>query len=308
MSLRNRFNKKPGETAEERMAAEVAEAEARGDRFNLPSPSSRAGDGPDINGVRSQMSANERTKFVSETPYEPQTADEMKAARLKRKAEDISKGWQAWAVSVIKAKQSLQDAWQRATGQKTVCPFLKNIDRGDPTTADTERATAAMRAFADSELFAPWRERNKKNTERFKAMISITTGLQEFITLNWLDAQNHNTWGISFNILRNAGMIPPPLPPVVVEPAVVIPSEAAEQKYKARVTEIVVYDPLTNIGYSEFDLEHNVDAQTELRLRRLMEGNIGNERYQEYMKRQDEKARQASETNRIAAQEMGRQS
>jgi hypothetical protein len=97
----------------------------------------------------------------------------------------------------------------------------------------------------------------------------------------------------------------PPAQPVVTETQMVqepqqvlTPSEIAEAKYKARMTDIVVYDPIDNKGYTEFDLENKVDSKTELRLRRLIEGKIGNEHYAEYMNRKDW---QATETRRIAA-------
>ena len=70
------------------------------------------------------------------------------------------------------------------------------------------------------------------------------------------------------------------------EPTTMTPSEIAEAKYKARMTEIVVFDPLDNRGYTEFDLEH-CDSSKERRLRRLMEGRIGNDKYDEYLERRN---------------------
>jgi hypothetical protein len=97
-----------------------------------------------------------------------------------------------------------------------------------------------------------------------------------------------------------------PVPVAEVVPVVEVdtrtPSEIAEAKYKARMTEIVVYDPIDNQGYTEFDLENKVDSKTELRLRRLTEGRIGNEQYAEYMNRKDW---QAAERARIAAEQEG---
>ena len=81
------------------------------------------------------------------------------------------------------------------------------------------------------------------------------------------------------------------------------PSEIAEAKYKSRMTEIVVYDPNTNIGYTEFDLENKVDSKTELRLRRLMEGRIGNNLYDVYLEIKDIQAQQAAEKARKAQEE-----
>jgi hypothetical protein len=93
-------------------------------------------------------------------------------------------------------------------------------------------------------------------------------------------------------------------PVPAVEPEVVLtPSQKAEKDYEYRHTVIVVYDPVDGKGYTEYDLDTKVDSQTELRLRRLMEGRIGNNRYEEYMRRKDIRAAQQDETNQIATQD-----
>ena len=100
-------------------------------------------------------------------------------------------------------------------------------------------------------------------------------------------APTANNFGTLHRLLLQYGAYPDE-PVQVVTPAPVeevetrTPSEIAEAKYKARMTEIVVYDPIDNKGYTEFDLENKVDAKTERRLRRLMEGKIGNNNYDTY--------------------------
>lgn len=87
--------------------------------------------------------------------------------------------------------------------------------------------------------------------------------------------------------------------PEVEKPEQVLtPSQLAEQHYMQRRTNIVVHDPVSGKDFTEYDLEHNVDSKTELRLRRLMEGRIGNEQYDEFLSRKDW---QAAEAKRIAA-------
>jgi hypothetical protein len=93
--------------------------------------------------------------------------------------------------------------------------------------------------------------------------------------------------------------------PVEVVPVVVgtrTPSEIAAEKYKARMTEIVVHDPIDNKGYTEFDLER-CDSAKERRLRRLMEGKIGNNRYDEYLEIKD--IQQQQESDRVRRAERG---
>lgn len=166
--------------------------------------------------------------------------------------------------------------------------FLKDYNclQEAPAQPEPELSEASVRQAIDTFLSNGWKKSDKN------ARLLLTTlsekGLTASLTnLRLVDAE-----------LKSKGLYP--------EPTTMTPTEISEAKYKARLTEIVVYDPLTNIGYSEFDLEHKVDSKTELRLRRLMEGNIGDERYTEYMNRQDYKAQQAAETNRIAADEAQR--
>jgi cysteine synthase len=71
--------------------------------------------------------------------------------------------------------------------------------------------------------------------------------------------------------------------------------------YRERLTKIVVYDPIDNKPYTEFDLEQ-CDSRTELRLRRLMEGRIGSSTYDTYMEIQDIKQQQAVELARKLAE------
>lgn len=92
-------------------------------------------------------------------------------------------------------------------------------------------------------------------------------------------------------------------PPPVEEVETRTPSEIAEAKYKARMTEIVVYDPIDNKGYTEFDLENKVDAKTERRLRRLMEGKIGNNNYDTFIEIKDAQFRRDQDIAARAAAE-----
>ncbi len=130
--------------------------------------------------------------------------------------------------------------------------------------------------------------------------------LVEFILRNGLSPANIGSYTIAHSILKLWNCYVDEVAPVEVAPVVIdtrTPSEIAEAKYKSRMTEIVVYDPNTNIGYTEFDLENKVDSKTELRLRRLMEGRIGNNLYDVYLEIKDIQAQQAAEKARKAQEE-----
>jgi hypothetical protein len=98
----------------------------------------------------------------------------------------------------------------------------------------------------------------------------------------------------------DADPIAEPAQPVAEPEVILTPSQQADKDYEYRHTVIVVYDPIDGKGYTEFDLDTKVSSQTELRLRRLMEGKVGNNRYDEYMQTQDIKHQQAIETNQAA--------
>jgi hypothetical protein len=130
--------------------------------------------------------------------------------------------------------------------------------------------------------------------------------LVDFLDRNNLSPASLESFKLAHAILKLWNCYEDTVAPVEVAPVVVdtrTPSEIAEEKYKTRMTEIVVYDPHTNIGYTEFDLENKVDSKTELRLRRLMEGKIGNELYTEYMNRKNWQAARDAEIARLAAEE-----
>ena len=130
--------------------------------------------------------------------------------------------------------------------------------------------------------------------------------LVKFILRNGLSPANIGSYTIAHSILKLWNCYVDEVAPVEVAPVAIdtrTPSEIAEAKYKSRMTEIVVYDPNTNIGYTEFDLENKVDSKTELRLRRLMEGRIGNNLYDVYLEIKDIQAQQAAEKARKAQEE-----
>lgn len=130
--------------------------------------------------------------------------------------------------------------------------------------------------------------------------------LVDFIERNNLSPANIGSYQIAHAILKLWAAYPDEVAPIEAAPVVVdtrTPSEIAEAKYKARMTDIVVYDPFTKIGYTAFDLENKVDSRTELRLRRLMEGKHGNNLYDAYMEIQDIKHRQAAELAQKAEEE-----
>jgi hypothetical protein len=266
--------------ADRRMQAEVEAAEAKGDRFNLPS----------LDDKRMQIREDR-----------PQTGEEMRAARLKAQADETTANWQLWLKQTIRDKKGIQLAYSQATHSDGVCPFIQNIPFAMEV-RDEKTEIAAMQTFANSETFAPWREHNKANTARYEQQFTILNFLAEFLKINYFDQGDHNCWGISFVLLHNAGFIPAPLvAPIAPEPEQPSHREVADAKYEDRMTKIVVHDPLDNRGYTEFDLER-VDARTELRLRRLMEGRIGSSAYDNFLNVKDaQAARDAELAQRVLA-------
>jgi hypothetical protein len=302
MSVRNR--KDLSLTPEQRMAKEVAEAEAAGDKFNLPSPYSiRSGDGPTAEGIRSRMGAAERKQFVETTQYTPQTAEEMRQARLDQQAADTSAQWQAWLKQMIREKKNIQREYALATGTNNVCPFVANINFASTLELRDEKAEIeAMKTFMNSETFAPWRERNEANAARYKAQIDILNFLEEWLKINYLDQGSHESFGIGFVLLHNAGFIPAPLAVPVAAPA---PAPSALEQHidrQQRYATIIVGNDEMGRNYTEADLDA-MPAKEALRLRRLFEkGHRGNQLFDQFLDTKDaQSARDAELAKRVLA-------
>jgi hypothetical protein len=197
-SVRNR--KTPGLTPEERMAAEVAEYEKNGRVLDAPglnemitlTPLGDPRNAP--TDARGKMSHRERADFIASNPDRPTTAEAMKAARLRQEAEHYSKKFQKWFVDCVTAKKNIQHEWHRL-GNSGTCPFLQHFYTADLVENETSPHTvSAIRIFADSETFVPWRELNRDNKERFDLQTKTLDIVGEFIFTNNLDARRHDTW------------------------------------------------------------------------------------------------------------------
>jgi hypothetical protein len=273
----------------------LLEAEKAGDRFDLPGidevrvkvlgdPSNRPTD------VRAKAGFNERQEFVKTTQYEPQTAEEMKAARLQQQADATQAEWQKWFVQTVRDKKN--------------CPFIANINFASTLERRDEKAEmTAMTTFMNSDVFAPWRERSEANAARYKAQIDILNFMEDWLRLNYLDQSDHNSWGIGFVLLNNAGFIPQPIPaPVAVpEPA---PS-ALEKHITARQNYIELVVGIDEHGKQWTDeMLDQIDSKQALRLRRLFEtGTRGNSNMLTYLDVKDAQAQRDLElAKRVLAQ------
>jgi hypothetical protein len=165
------------------------------------------------------------------------------------------------------------------------------IDRSAFTEAQVE---SAMEAF--------------KSTSDYVRSPANAKVLVNFIVRNKLSPGVFNSYMLAHKVLQLWAAYPDattpeptadPVPAPAVDPRT--PSEIAAAKYRVRMSKIVVYDPIDNKPYTEFDLEQ-CDSKTELRLRRLMEGRIGSSTYDTYMEIQDIKAQQAAELARKLAE------
>jgi hypothetical protein len=279
-----RSRMKSNTTAEDRMNAEVAEYEKN---------SGRTLDAPDLNEIvlhtplgdpsnvptdaRGKMSHRERQEFIANNPDQPTTAETMKAARIQKRNDHWSVKWQNWFRETVKANKSLQVEWQRL-GQTGNCPFLQHIYQGDPAeTRDHPKTLSSIRIFADSETFVPWRELDRSNKERFDLMLQILDFVNVFLDTNFLDATRDDSWGISFNLLNSAGLIPKPLPPVAKPVEKYDPVNEHVIKRQKYMTEIVGNDELGH-DFTEEMLD-KLPAKEALRLRRLFEkGHRGDNR------------------------------
>ncbi len=165
------------------------------------------------------------------------------------------------------------------------------IDRSAFTEAQVD---SAMEAF--------------KSTSDYVRSPANASVLVNFIVRNKLSAGAFNSYMLAHKILQLWAAYPDattPAPIAATVPAPIVdprtPSEIATANYRERMTKIVVYDPTDNKPYTEFDLEQ-CDSAKERRLRRLMEGRIGNDRYDTYMEIQDIKAQQAADLARKLAE------
>jgi hypothetical protein len=133
-----------------------------------------------------------------------------------------------------------------------VCPFIENINFASQF-RDEAAEIAAMKTFSNSATFAPWREGNPANAERYNLQFTILNFLAEFQKVNYLDQGDHASWGIAFVLLHNAGFIAKPIAaPVAPAPERLTAAQqhiVDRQKY---TTEIVGND------------EHGVDYTEEM--------------------------------------------
>lgn len=293
-------------TADERMTAEIAEYEATGGKLDLPgrneiilkTPLGDSSTRP--TNARDKVSFNERREFAA-APATPTTADEMKAARIRKKVEGISVEWQNWFRDCVSKGLSLQTEWQRL-GHEGRCGFLNGfvLFPGDVDPAvyfSGEAQRAAMIEFADSSMFAKWREHKRSNEQRFEFMLDVVERVQKFLHTNLIDARNVSNYRIAFTMLSLAGFIPNPMPPVA-EPE---PEQlsAAEQHVidRQNYCTVIVGNDEHGVDYTEEMLDA-LPAKEGLRLRRLIEkGNRGDSRFDMFLAMKDDVSRIRAKLN-----------
>jgi hypothetical protein len=166
--------------------------------------------------------------------------------------------------------------------------------------------TIVRSAFTEEQVDAAM-EQFKADTDYVRSPANASV-LVNFIVRNKLSAGVVGSYLLAHKILQlwaaypdaaTPAPIAAPVPAPIVDPRT--PSEIATANYRERMTKIVVYDPTDNKPYTEYDLEQ-CDSAKERRLRRLMEGRIGNDRYDTYLEIQDIKQQQAAELARKLAE------
>jgi hypothetical protein len=145
----------------------------------------------------------------------------------------------------------------------------------------------------------------------FKAEFGFVTNaraeaMTEFINRHMLSHGSVESYRIAAKVLSLWGLLPEhvaPTPTPVVE-VVLTPRERAAEKKRAYHNDIIATD-WTGRKWTEKELD-DADSSLALKVRRYEESghqHSENERYTEFLSRKDEQARQANETNRIAADE-----
>jgi hypothetical protein len=229
------------------------------------------------------------------------SAGKMRAERLEKEAQKNLEQGLNWFIERIRNGQPLQQEWKNA-GFKDTCPLLLNLPLCDPGLAEKQEdmILSAMTAFCDSEVFAAYRERGSANAERQNLQKKIVWTLYEFLKLNHIDPRHETSWAAAWTYLNKAGMIPAaiPAPAAPVEPTLT-PSQEASERFRKNVTEIIVYDPQTHIGYTENELSR-LDSATERRLRRLIEGREFSPAVENFLETKDLQAKRDAEMLRQA--------
>jgi hypothetical protein len=266
---------------------EIAEAEAHGEKFGLPS--------------FQEVLAK---RFFANVETGPKSATQLKKERLTRTVADIGVQMLEWFKEKIKAHENLQRAWDAVEFEdkyrngSTECPLLigaPRLARGKQL--DATKMLPARNEFLASPVFEQYRETDESQTARFQLQRQIVGEIVEFGEVNRLDMQQASGWAFALAILTNVYEWKP-LPKVVPpQPEPLSKSEQAIIDHQRYIDEVVGVDELGK-QWTEAELDE-LPAKEALRLRRLFEkGHRGDSRLDTYREVQDIKQRQEAERAR----------
>jgi hypothetical protein len=205
----------------------------------------------------------------------------------------------------------IQAARKAAEDADPLLRFQAAANAAAEATRENILTTRLSEEFLPGERIAGRKVDENVAAQNFKTWVGLTPSFKKWMADVFLDALSRNDLApIADNfdplhkLLIEYGCYPEE--PVALAPVVEAPtytkSEQAILDHQRYVEEIVGHDE-QNTAWTEEMLDR-LPADLALRLRRLFEtGMRGNNRLREYMNRQDEKARQAADTNRIAAEE-----
>jgi hypothetical protein len=161
--------------------------------------------------ARGRLSAAERKQFAAENAEVIYTSPEDRVRIDAAVAENLKLyDFQQYFANAVRNRVALDEAWTTA-GYKGVCPFFNGIERdGDPAGAPEKQRIAALRAFANSPVFAAYRSEDR-TSERFKVQSQIVALLCEFLTDNLVNMTLPSSYAACFGLLERIGLIPAPV-------------------------------------------------------------------------------------------------
>ena len=148
-------------------------------------------------------------------PVEPESLSPEDEARILAEVDKRVKSdeFKEYFREKVLANVPLEDAW-RYSGMEGECPFFVGVERdGDPIGAPRDQITAAWRAMAQSEIFAPYAYTpGDTASARYKVAAQVYERLYNFMNLNLVNMTLVQSWAFCLGRLNALGVLPAPIP------------------------------------------------------------------------------------------------
>jgi hypothetical protein len=178
-------------------------------------------------------------------PVEPESLSPEDEARILAEVDKRVKSdeFKEYFREKVLANVPLEDAW-RYSGMEGECPFFVGVERdGDPTGAPRDQITAAWRAMAQSEIFAPYAYTPGDTASgRYKVAALVYERLYNFMNLNLVNMTLVQSWAFCLGRLNALGVLPAPIP----TDAQLLAADAAKPASDGR--RVVLHDAGPNEG------------------------------------------------------------